>query len=171
MDCSGRAAPTRNAQSDVALTCYEFGGVGHFGRECPTRMKRQHLRKSHENRRANSFLLSVQKEAVEYHTARLNLRRGKPNVRVNIRGVSREFIVDSGSRVSLIQPGIYRSEVRPSSTTSFGATGDELDILGNRMFSFLSTIGTTATRFVLVPSQQRATEFYGWIFCWKLMPL
>ena len=72
---------------------------------------------------------SVQKEATEYHTSSLNLLRSKPTVRVNIRGVIREFIVDSGSNVSLIQPGIYRSEVRSSSTTSFGVTGDELDML------------------------------------------
>ena len=131
----GRAAPTRNAQSDVAVKCYECGG-GHFDRECPTGMKRLHPRKPHENRRASSFLLPVQMEAAEYHAARLNLRRGKPTVRVNIRGVSRGFIVDSGSSVSLIQPGIYRSEVRPSSTTSFGLTGDEIDILGEQDVQF-----------------------------------
>ena len=44
--------------------------------------------------------------------------------------------MDSGSNVSLIQPGIYRSEVRPSSTTSFGVTGDELDILGEQDVQF-----------------------------------
>jgi len=74
--------------------------------------------------------LSDQKATDDYHTTRINLRRGRPTVRVNILGASKEFIVDSGSGVSLTQPGIYRSEVRPSSSTSFGATGDGLNISG-----------------------------------------
>ena len=112
-------------------------------------MKRQHPRNPHENRRTNSFLLSVQQEAAEYHTASPTFRRSKPTVRVNICGVSREFIVDSGSNVSLIQPGsptpqhdLFRSDGRRA--RYFGRTG----------CCFLSTIGTAGTRFVFVPSQR-----------------
>jgi hypothetical protein len=32
---------TRNAQTEAAVRCFECQGVGHFGRECPTRLKRQ----------------------------------------------------------------------------------------------------------------------------------
>jgi len=32
---------TRNAQTEAAVRCYECQGLGHFGRECPTRFKRQ----------------------------------------------------------------------------------------------------------------------------------
>jgi len=44
--------------------------------------------------------------------------------------------VDSGSSVLVIQPGIYRSEFRPYSTTSFGVTGDELYNLGRKDVRF-----------------------------------
>ena len=40
---AGRAtvSNSRNAQTKAALCCYECEGIGHFGRECPTRLKRQ----------------------------------------------------------------------------------------------------------------------------------
>jgi hypothetical protein len=80
--------------------------------------------------------LSVQKTEAEYLTASLHLRRGKPTVRVKIRGAGKEFIADNGSAVSLIKPGMYRSKVRSSSTTSFGVTGDTLDIMGEQDVQF-----------------------------------
>jgi hypothetical protein len=91
---------------------------------------------THRNWRASPFLLSVQKAAAEHHTERLSLRRGKPTVLVNIRGASKEFIVDSESGVSLIQPGVYRSEVRFSTTTSLGVMGDALNISGEQNMQF-----------------------------------
>ena len=36
-----RASSTRNTQTKAALRCYECEGIGHFGRECPTRLKRE----------------------------------------------------------------------------------------------------------------------------------
>jgi len=36
-----RASSTRNAQTKAALRCYECEGIGHFGSECSTRLKRE----------------------------------------------------------------------------------------------------------------------------------
>jgi hypothetical protein len=44
--------------------------------------------------------------------------------------------VDSGSGVSLIQPGVYDSEVRHTSTSPFGVTGEDLDTLGEQDVQF-----------------------------------
>jgi len=108
--------------------------------------------------------LFVQKEAAEYHTARLNLWRSKPTVWVNIRGISREFIVDSGSNVSLIQPGICRSEVRPSNTTSFGVTGDVLDILGKQDVQFSVNIWNYGHTFCVCSLPKEADGILGMDF-------
>lgn len=35
------AQGTRNARTRAALRCYECEGIGHFGRECPTRLRRE----------------------------------------------------------------------------------------------------------------------------------
>jgi hypothetical protein len=43
-----------------------------------------------------------------------------------------EFIVDSGTGVSLVKPKVYHSEIRFSSTSSFGVTGEKLDIVGEQ---------------------------------------
>ena len=32
---------SRSAQTESALRCYECQGIGHFGRECPTRLRRE----------------------------------------------------------------------------------------------------------------------------------
>lgn len=40
-DKKPKTSGTRNAQTKAALRCYECEGFGHFGRECPTRQKRE----------------------------------------------------------------------------------------------------------------------------------
>ena len=80
--------------------------------------------------------MSVQQTAAEYQTKGSYLRQGKPTVRVKIRGVNREIIVESGSSVSLIKPGISRSQVRPSRTTTFEASGGTIKIKGKQDVQF-----------------------------------
>jgi len=54
---------------------------------------------------------------------------GVPIVRAVI-GRPRTVLVDTGSSISLIQPGICTSEITRESVTSFGVTGDELRVKG-----------------------------------------
>jgi hypothetical protein len=47
-------------------------------------------------------------------------RSGTPTVHVEIAGAQREFVLDTGSGISLIQPGVYPSEVKPTNLCPFG---------------------------------------------------
>ena len=123
-----------------------------MARECPRRLRRENnfraqrdgknpserleLYPDNESRRASSFFLSASETAAEFRTASLRVRHGKPTIRVKIRGVNREFVVDSGSGVPLIKPGIFHGQLRLSRTTSFGVTGDVLSIRGKQDVQF-----------------------------------
>jgi hypothetical protein len=57
-------------------------------------------------------------------------RAGSPTVEVEIAGTQREFILDTGSGISLIQTGVYCTEEKPTNLSPFSVTGKELDIKG-----------------------------------------
>jgi hypothetical protein len=67
------------------------------------------------------------------------LERGTPSIVVDIEGVNRRLILDTGSNISIMQPGISRSDVRTTSLKPFGVTGEALDVRGQQTISF--TIG------------------------------
>jgi hypothetical protein len=47
-----------------------------------------------------------------------------------------ELIVDTGSSISLIQPGVCSSEVKPASFAPFGVMGNEREIRGIQEVKF-----------------------------------
>jgi hypothetical protein len=51
-------------------------------------------------------------------------------------GRYRKAILDTGSTISILQPGISRREVQTSTAEPFGATGDVLDIRGQQSVLF-----------------------------------
>jgi hypothetical protein len=55
---------------------------------------------------------------------------GAPTIEVEISGIHRVFVLDTGSGISLIQPGVYSSKVKHTSLSPFGVTGKELEIKG-----------------------------------------
>jgi hypothetical protein len=55
---------------------------------------------------------------------------GTPTINVEIAGTQREFVLDTGSGISLIQPRVYPSELKPTNLCPFGVTGKELEIKG-----------------------------------------
>jgi hypothetical protein len=57
-------------------------------------------------------------------------RSGTPTVDVEIAGTQREFVLDTGSGISLIQAGVYPSEVKPTNLRPFCVTGKELQLKG-----------------------------------------
>jgi len=61
--------------------------------------------------------------AVKKLAVHMRLEHGTPTVSVEIEGVSRRLIVDTGSNVSILQPGVSKSDVRVTTVRPFGVTG------------------------------------------------
>jgi hypothetical protein len=72
----------------------------------------------------------VPEKFADYYVVTVQSRAGIPTVEVEIAGTQREFVLDTGSGILLIQPGVYSSGVKPTSLSPFGVTGKELEIKG-----------------------------------------
>jgi len=51
--------------------------------------------------------------------------------------MSRSLILDTGSNISIMQPGISRSNVQVTTLETYAVTGDVLDIRGKQSVTFL----------------------------------
>jgi hypothetical protein len=78
----------------------------------------------------SAFHVLVPENVADYLVVTVQSRAGTPTVSVEILGTQREFVLDTGSGISLIQPGVYSSEVKPTNLSPFGVTGKELEIKG-----------------------------------------
>jgi hypothetical protein len=67
---------------------------------------------------------------------RVKVTAGAPTIQATVSGFHRAFIVDTGSSISLVQPGVCSSEVRPTNLFPFGVTGNELEIMGVQEVEF-----------------------------------
>jgi hypothetical protein len=65
------------------------------------------------------------------------LEHGTPTISVEIEGMSRSLILDTGSNVSILQPGVSKSDVRVTTMEPYGVTGDVLNIKGQQSVSFM----------------------------------
>jgi hypothetical protein len=52
------------------------------------------------------------------------MREDLPTVRVEVGGVRKQILVDSGAQNSLIQPGVHGGIIVPSTSTTIGVTGN-----------------------------------------------
>jgi hypothetical protein len=55
---------------------------------------------------------------------------GAPVITVEVAGAPRLFILDTGSSISLIQPGAHHSKVTDAEVVPISVTGDKLAIAG-----------------------------------------
>jgi hypothetical protein len=75
--------------------------------------------------------------AASSHTlVEISLVRGTPQVQVDIQGERRTLLVDTGSSVSLMQPGVTNSPLRPTNKEPISVTGDSLLVQGEQSISF-----------------------------------
>jgi hypothetical protein len=84
----------------------------------------------------SSARLDASVYAVTKQTVSVALEPGTPSISVKI-GVVRDLIVDTGSNISILQPGISKSELNFSDSRPYGVTGETLDIKGRHTVSFV----------------------------------
>ena len=70
-------------------------------------------------------------DAARNKESELDCLNGAPSVRAVI-GHPHTVLVDTGSSISLIQPGVCTIEISRASVTPFGVTGDELRVKGEQ---------------------------------------
>ena len=67
----------------------------------------------------------------------VSLEHDTPSISVDIEGVARRLILDTGSNVSIMQPGISGSVVQVTHIRPYGVTGEVLNIKGQQTVSFM----------------------------------
>jgi len=81
----------------------------------------------------DSFLhLNAPQNAVGSYKVSISMEHGAPTISVEIEGMSRSLILYTGSTISILQPGVSRSEVHVTAVEPYGVTGDVLDIRGQQ---------------------------------------
>ena len=68
----------------------------------------------------SSFHLNLPGNAVKRPRVPIVLENGSPNISVEIEGISRSPIVDTGSSISILQPGISQGNAMVTSLEPYG---------------------------------------------------
>jgi hypothetical protein len=80
----------------------------------------------------SSFRLNAPDKVAEKSLVSILLEHGAPTVCVEIEGVARSLILDTGSNISILQPEVSRGDVMVISAKPYGVTGKVLDIRGQQ---------------------------------------
>jgi hypothetical protein len=83
----------------------------------------------------SSLHLNAPENAVSGHKASISMEHGAPTISVEIDGMSRSLILDTGSTISILQPGMSRSDVHVTAVEPYGVIEDILDIRGRQLLS------------------------------------
>jgi hypothetical protein len=85
----------------------------------------------------SSLHLITPEKAVMVSLSSALLEHDTPSISVNIERVARRLILDTGSNVSIMQPGISGSAVEVTHIRPCGVTGEVLNIKGQQTVSFV----------------------------------
>ena len=112
----------------------------------------------------SSFHLSLPLNTVDYHLVKVDIWRGAPTIQAIVLDAQRVFIVDTGSNISLIKPGMSRSEIRATNLAQFGVRGNELEVTGVQEVEFRGNNRNYRHQFTSVPYRRTQTELLAWTF-------
>jgi len=76
----------------------------------------------------SSSRLEATVNAVVRPAVSIALEHGTSSISVRIEGEFRFMIIDTGSNISIVQPGISKSEIRHTDMRPYGVTGETLDV-------------------------------------------
>jgi len=107
-------------------------------------------------------------EAAATTTCSILLEQGTPTVSVEIEGLSRSLIIDTGSNVSLLQLAVSSRGVRITQTKSHCVTGEALDVKGLWTATFLLNRREYTNTFLVCSLPTEAAGLLGTDFLEKL---
>jgi hypothetical protein len=125
----------RHVQGRAEPKCHACEGRGHFAHECPTRIKRGQTRNS-LGRKTLSGCSSRPRSPGDKRVS-VRMERGSPAISVEIEGGTKRLVIDTGSSVSILQPGVSRSYMGIAAIKPYEVTGENLDIQGQQRVSFV----------------------------------
>ena len=65
------------------------------------------------------------------------LEHGNPSISLRIEREDRVTIIDTGSNISILQPGLSKSEIRQTDMRPYGVKGETLDVKGRQAVCFV----------------------------------
>jgi len=83
----------------------------------------------------SSHHLTVPEKAVTVRRVTTEMEHGTPAIKADIEGVKRSLIIDTGSDVSILKPGISNANIRDTTLRPYGVTGETLEVEGRQTVS------------------------------------
>ena len=109
----------------------------------------------------SSLHLNAPENAVSSHKVSISMEHGAPTISVDIEGMSRRLILDTGSTISILQPGVSRSDVHVTAVEPYGVTGDVLDIRAQQSVTFRLNGREFTHSFLICPLPTKAAGLLG----------
>jgi hypothetical protein len=79
------------------------------------------------------------------------MEQGSPTIPVETEGERRRVIIDTGPSVSILQPGVSRSDIGVTAIKPYGVTGENLDVKGRQCVTFTLGGGSYRHTFLVCP--------------------
>jgi len=114
------------------------------------------------------FRLNAPENAVTKLTVPILLEQGTPTISAEIEGMTRSLILDTGCNISIMQPGISRSNVQVTTLEPHVVTGDVLDIRGRQSVTFLLNGSEFTHSFLVCSLPTKAAGLLGTDFMDRL---
>lgn len=95
------------------------------------------------------------------HEVPLQLDQGTPRILVHIEGKPHSLILDTGSNISTLRPGILHTEVRTTKSELFGVTGDDIEVRSELHVSFILNNRAYQHMFVVAELPTNAADIAG----------